>query len=106
MGPRQWTQRVPRSGQEGRLTPSGGPQLMARGLHTNRPEGRLARDSHPRSRRHPMRARTLVPATILAISAIACSSKERTTAAKDDFKRDLQLASATTMDLAAPKVNP
>ena len=44
---------------------------------------------------------------VLVIGATsACTSARPTDSAKqDDFKRDLQLASATTMDLAAPKVN-
>lgn len=52
-----------------------------------------------------MRAPITVAAAILAISAGACASAGKPDAAKDDFKRDLQLASATNMDLAAPAVN-
>jgi len=35
----------------------------------------------------------------------ACAPAAKTASASDDFKRDLQLASATNMDLAAPAVN-
>lgn len=44
---------------------------------------------------------------ILAAGLVACgTSRKADVAAKDDFKRDLQLASATNMDLAGPKVDP
>ena len=44
---------------------------------------------------------------ILAAGLVACGTSGKSgTAAKDDFKRDLELASATNMNLAAPKVDP
>jgi hypothetical protein len=50
--------------------------------------------------------RTIVlTATMLALGAVACSSGGSKSANTDDFSADLKLASATTMDLAAPKVN-
>jgi len=43
----------------------------------------------------------------LAVGLAACAGKKENDVAKqDDFKRDLQLASSTNMDLAAPKVDP
>ena len=43
----------------------------------------------------------------LAVGLAACAGRKGDDVAKqDDFKRDLQLASATNMDLAAPKVDP
>lgn len=53
-----------------------------------------------------MRAPTRLAFAVLTISAAACSKAPRTDSASDDFKRDLQLASATNMDMAAPAVNP
>ena len=50
---------------------------------------------------------TLTLATILAAGLAACGTAGKSDmAAKDDFKRDLQLASATNMNLAAPTVDP
>lgn len=49
---------------------------------------------------------TMLAVTAVAIGAVACSSTGKTASKKDDFSNDLRLASATTMDLAAPKVNP
>jgi len=49
---------------------------------------------------------TVLAATMLAFGAVACSSTGKESANKDAFSNDLKLASATTMDLAAPKVNP
>ena len=48
-----------------------------------------------------------IAALSLVVGISACRDSQAADAAKqDDFKRDLQLASSTTMDLAAPKVNP
>lgn len=48
-----------------------------------------------------------IAALTIAAGLSACAGKSATDAAKrDDFSRDLQLASSTTMDLAGPKVNP
>jgi hypothetical protein len=48
-----------------------------------------------------------IAAISLLVGISACRDSQAADAAKqDDFKRDLQLASSTTMDLAAPKVNP
>lgn len=45
--------------------------------------------------------------TILAAGLVACGTSGKSDiAAKDDFKRDLRLASATNMNLASPKVDP
>jgi hypothetical protein len=48
---------------------------------------------------------TLLATTMMAFGAVACSSGG-TESVKDDFSADLKLASATTMNLAAPAVNP
>ena len=53
-----------------------------------------------------MRTPVKLATAIFAISAAACAPAAKTDSASDDFKRDLQLASATNMDLAAPAVNP
>jgi len=53
-----------------------------------------------------MRALTKFAAAALTLTAVACAPSAKTDASKADFKRDLQLASATNMDLAAPAVNP
>jgi len=53
-----------------------------------------------------MRTPVRVAMTLLAIGTAACAPAAKTDSASDDFKRDLQLASATNMDLAAPAVNP
>ena len=46
-----------------------------------------------------------IAALSLATGLAACAGGKATDAAtQDDFKQDLQLASSTTMDLAAPKV--
>ena len=48
-----------------------------------------------------------IAALSLAVGLSACRDGQAADVAQqDDFKRDLQLASSTTMDLAAPKVNP
>ena len=54
-----------------------------------------------------MRAPTKLSLALMALSAAACATGAKTdgTAAADDFKRDLQLASATNMSLAGPAVN-
>lgn len=52
-----------------------------------------------------MRAPIILATAVLALSAAACTTATKQEAAKDDFQRDLQLASATNMDLAAPEVN-
>jgi len=47
-----------------------------------------------------------ITAVTLAVGLAACSGGKSTDSAKaDDFKRDLQLASSTSMDLASPKVD-
>lgn len=56
-----------------------------------------------------MRTTTKLSLATLALTAAlsACSQGRATdTAAQDDFKRDLQLASSTSLDLAGPKVDP
>jgi hypothetical protein len=53
-----------------------------------------------------MRTTTVLATAMLALGAAACTSKPAKTANKDAFSEDLKLASATTMDLATPKVNP
>ena len=46
-------------------------------------------------------------AMLLTAGLMACGTSGKSgTASNDDFKRDLQLASATNMNLAAPKVDP
>src|SRR6266850_3431738 len=55
--------------------------------------------------------RTSMKFSIAALSLVtgiaACSGGRATdTAKQEDFKRDLQLASSSTMDLAGPKVDP
>jgi hypothetical protein len=52
-----------------------------------------------------MRAPLSFAALFLVIGTGACATGSSDTA-QDDFKRDLQLASATNLDLAAPAVNP
>ena len=48
-----------------------------------------------------------IAALSLAVGISVCRNGQAADVAQqDDFKRDLQLASSTTMDLAAPKVNP
>jgi hypothetical protein len=48
-----------------------------------------------------------IAALIVGAGLSACAGKGATdTAKKDDFSRDLQLASSTSLDLATPKVNP
>jgi len=48
-----------------------------------------------------------IAALAIAGGLAACTGGKATETAKaDDFKRDLQLASSTSMDLAGPKVNP
>lgn len=48
-----------------------------------------------------------IPALLVAAGLSACAGKSSTDGAKqDDFSRDLQLASSTTMNLATPKVDP
>jgi len=49
-----------------------------------------------------MRSLTRITTVVLALSAAACAGGKTES---DDFKRDLELASATNMDLAAPAVN-
>lgn len=51
-----------------------------------------------------MRTPIKLATAVLAFSSAACATA-KTDSASDDFKRDLQLASATNMDLAAPAVN-
>jgi hypothetical protein len=56
-----------------------------------------------------MKASTLklsIVALSVAAGLIACGRGTGDTASQDDFKRDLQLASSTNLDLAAPKVDP
>jgi len=53
-----------------------------------------------------MRTTTVLATAMLALGAAACTSSPAKTAKNDAFSADLKLASATTMDLAAPKVNP
>src|SRR5207237_6793206 len=54
-----------------------------------------------------MRSTMRLSIAALAVGLAACSgNKASDTAKADDFKRDLQLASSTTMDLAGPKVDP
>ena len=43
---------------------------------------------------------------VIATALVACGRKAADTASTDDFKRDLQLASATNLDLAGSKVDP
>ncbi len=52
-----------------------------------------------------MRATFRIASAALALTAAACAPAAKDTA-QADFQRDLHLASATTMDLAAPEVNP
>ena len=49
---------------------------------------------------------TTMATTFLAAGLVACTSGKSDTAVKDDFQRDLQLASATNMNLASPAVDP
>lgn len=42
----------------------------------------------------------------LATAFVACSDARATESAQDDLKRDLELASATTMNLAGPRIDP
>jgi hypothetical protein len=53
-----------------------------------------------------MRITTVLATTMLGLGAAACTSSSAKTASKDAYSDDLKLASATTMDLATPKVNP
>ena len=46
-----------------------------------------------------------ISAALLATALVACG-KSKDTASQDDFKRDLQLASATNLDLAGGKADP
>jgi hypothetical protein len=50
-----------------------------------------------------MRPTFRIASAALALTAVACAPAAKT---DTEFQRDLQLASATTMDLAAPAVNP
>jgi hypothetical protein len=53
-----------------------------------------------------MRAPIRIASAALALLAIACTPSAKQDAANDAFKRDLALASATNLDVAAPAVNP
>jgi len=53
-----------------------------------------------------MRITTLLATTLLTLTAVGCASRGNSAAKGEDFTRDLQLASATSMDLASPKVDP
>jgi hypothetical protein len=46
-----------------------------------------------------------IVALALASAALAACGESKATASQEDLQRDLQLASATTMDLAAPRVD-
>lgn len=47
-----------------------------------------------------------IAALSLAAGIVACGGGRADAAKQEDFKRDLQLASSSTMDLAGPKVDP
>jgi hypothetical protein len=47
-----------------------------------------------------------ISALIITTTLVACGRKTADTASNDDFKRDLQLASSTNLDLAGGKVDP
>ena len=51
------------------------------------------------------RTKVSIAALTLAVGLTACADKRSTEASQEDLQRDLQLASATTMNLASPRVD-
>ena len=51
------------------------------------------------------RTKVSIAALTFAIGLTACADKRSTEASQEDLQRDLQLASATTMNLASPRVD-